>query len=152
MQKFPFSNEGFQNLQKQLYQLTDPLLAIHANLISEDFKFWVNKNFILTNEQIDFIEMQHPKMIRFLASQTDIAVSNRLPISLIKSAEKATDKQLSSKLIRSESNFSTLYHNNGNIEICGNLIIHVFYAAKNYSDFISNAYQKYNQQYLNQLF
>lgn len=152
MQKFPFTNEGFQYLQRELYQLADPLLEIHTNLISENFKYWLNENFILSEAQIEFMKLQSQKMIKFLASQTGIAISNRLPISLIKSAAKKEDQSLGSKLIRSESNFSTLHHGNGRVEIGGNLIIHIFYATENCFDFISNAYQKYNQQYLNQLF
>ncbi|RBQ07597.1 hypothetical protein [Pedobacter miscanthi] len=152
MEKFNFSNEGFQNLQKYSYQKTDQSLEIEVKSISENFIKWITEKFILSDEQLFFLHSQNPKMIRFLAAQTQIAVGNRLPITLIKPATKPQSQQLDSKLIRPESNFTTIFHGNGKMEISGSLIIYIFYSTKNYPDFKSNASQKYNQQYLNQLF
>ncbi|WP_293305630.1 hypothetical protein [Pedobacter sp. UBA5917] len=152
MKKFTFSNEGFQNLQKYFYQKKDQLLEKEAESISENLIKWITEKFLLSDEQISFLNSQNPKMIRFLAAQIHIAISNRLPITLVKPAIKPLNQQLDSKLIRPESSFTTLFHGNGKIEISGNLIIHIYYTTKSYPDFISNAYQKYNQQYLNQLF
>jgi hypothetical protein len=149
MEKFPFSNVGFQNLQEQLYRLSDSLLEIQANFILMNFKKWMTESFILSNEQIAFIESQDEKMIKFLASQTSIAISNRLPITLVKPAVNNRKQQLDSKLIRPESNFRTLFNDDGKTEIYGNLTIHISYVAKKYPDTLSNVFRKHNQQYLN---
>jgi hypothetical protein len=132
MQNFPFSNVGFQNLQEQLYQLSNSLLEIQTNFILMNFKKWMSESFILSNEQIAFIESQDEKMIKFLASQTSIEVGNRLPITLVKPVLNNLKQQLDSKLIRPESNFRTLFNDDGKIEIYGNLTIHISYVAKEY--------------------
>ncbi|WP_316825028.1 hypothetical protein [Pedobacter miscanthi] len=147
MKKYSFSNEGFQSLQKQLYRLPDSLLKIQANFVSTNFKKWVTDNFVLNNSQLNCIDIQDLKMIRFLGSQVNIAIINRLPITLIKPI-KPINQALSSKLIRLENNFTALFEINDKIKIGGQLTIYITYCTKH----DANAYQKYNQQYLNQLF
>jgi hypothetical protein len=149
MEKFPFSNVGFQNLQKQLYKLSDALLEIQSDFILINFKKWMTDSFILSDAQIAFIDSQDEKMIKFLASQSSIAISNRLPITLVKPTVNIQKQQLDSKLIRPESNFRTLFNDHGKIEIYGSLTIHISYVAKKYPDTLSNVLRKHNQQYLN---
>jgi len=99
MQKFPFTDLEGQDLQNQLYQLTDVQLKAEADLISLDFKKWMAEHFTLSPTQLHFIAKQSQKMIGFLSTQTAIAILNRLPIILIKPASKPDNEVADSKLI-----------------------------------------------------
>ncbi|QIL42203.1 hypothetical protein G7074_24845 [Pedobacter sp. HDW13] len=99
MQKFPFTDLGVQDLQNQLYQCTDAQLKAEEDLILLNFRKWVAEHFTLSTDQLLFIEKQDRKMISFLASQTAIAIINRLPITLIKPASKPSNQLAYSELI-----------------------------------------------------
>lgn len=125
MEKFPFTNSGFQDLQNQLYQSTDANLKVEEELILLSFKEWMRKHFSLSDEQLLFIAKQDEKMIAFLATQTAIAIVNRLPVRLIKPSTKTVTQMMDSKLIRPESNFSA--SSNSATQITGELIIEITY-------------------------
>jgi len=98
MEKFPFTDLGVQALQDLLYQYTDAQLEAEEELILLNFRKWVAKTFALSTDQLLFVEKQDRKLIGFLATQTAIAIVNRLPVTLIKPASKP-DEAADSKLI-----------------------------------------------------
>jgi len=125
MEKFPFTDSGVQALQNQLYQSTDNQLRTEGDLILLDFSKWLSKHFNLSDRQLLFIAKQDQKMIGFLATQTAIAIVNRLPVTLIKPISQPNNELADSKLIRPESNFSA--SSNSPSQINGKLIIEITY-------------------------
>lgn len=128
MEKFPFTDAGVQALQDHLYQCTDEHLSAEEKLILLNFSKWVAKNFTLSTEQLLFIEEQDKKIIDFLATQTAIAIVNRLPVILLKPASKPDHELTDSKLIRPASNFSV--SSDSPNQITGALIIEITYCLK----------------------
>lgn len=84
MEKFPFTPEGVEALCQQLYQLADTALALEAAALATDFNAWVKAHFLMTPEQVTYLESLHTEVNRFLAFQTSFAVGHRLPIVLNK--------------------------------------------------------------------
>lgn len=84
MKKFPFTEEGFQALQKELYQLNDDMLAAEADQIKDSFTAWLPSRFELAQKQIDFLNKQNKAYVVFMAAQTSFAVGNRLPVAMAK--------------------------------------------------------------------
>ena len=93
MKKYPFNNGGFQDLQQQLYVLTDVELEVEAAAIRTDFINWMDSNFDLQPAQLMFIAAIDVKAARWLAEQTAFAIENRLPISLQKETAEEDDEQ-----------------------------------------------------------
>ncbi|MGY3055238.1 hypothetical protein ACVWYG_003453 [Pedobacter sp. UYEF25] len=93
MENYPFTNEGFQDLQQQLYVLTDLELESEAAEIRTDFIAWMISNFALQPSQLIFIGGIEVKAARWLAEQTAFAIENRLPISLQKETPEEDDEQ-----------------------------------------------------------
>jgi hypothetical protein len=127
MEKFPFSNAGFQALQKQLYALGDTDLKVVANTASNHFNDWMAEYFELTQSQVGFIESLHPKMSILLSSQTAMALINRLPINLIKPENQINTLLRGSKLIRPEAKVSASSEGEEGFEVQGSLDIEISY-------------------------
>ncbi|WP_113653417.1 hypothetical protein [Pedobacter namyangjuensis] len=122
MKKYPFSDAGFQAMQKDLYALTDQELQVVANAVANHFNSWMSENFDLTESQIAFIEGQQPQMTAFLSTQTSFAMVNRLPITLIKPESKINALMRGAKLIRPKVKAEMIpdggpYHASGNLDI-----------------------------------
>ncbi len=93
MEKYPFSNEGFQGLQQQLYALTNADLDAQAVAIRTGLSAWMDLNFELQPSQLQFINSLETKAVRWLAEQTAFAIENRLPISLTKDTPTENDDE-----------------------------------------------------------
>ncbi|RYF19636.1 MAG: hypothetical protein EOO42_14005 [Flavobacteriales bacterium] len=127
MEKFPFSNAGFQALQQQLYLLNDADLQATANTVFNHFNNWMFENFELSASQVGFIESLNPKMTTLLASQTAMAMVNRLPINLIKPDSQMNTLLRGSKLIRPEAKVAASSEGEEGFEMEGNLNIEITY-------------------------
>lgn len=126
MTKFPFSNEGFQALQQNLYALSDPDLFAVSNRVFNHFNEWMAENFDLSPSQIDFLETLSPKMTNFLSAQTAMAIGNRLPVTLTKPDGKSENLR-GTKLIRPSSEASATSEGEEGFEVEGNLDIEIIY-------------------------
>lgn len=126
MQKFPFTNEGFQQLQNALYALTDAALEIEATAIQSDFNNWMNHHFELASSQVDFLQHLDERAVSFIAFKTSFAVGNRLPISLEK-ADPPADEEEVDKIVWPKSTLSAKAGTNSGFEASGVLTIHIDY-------------------------
>lgn len=127
MEKFPFSNAGFQALQQKLYALANADLQTTANTVFNHFNKWLCETFELTPSQVGFIESLNPKMTTLLSSQTAMAMVNRLPINLIKPESQMNTLLRGSKLIRPEAKVAASSEGEDGFEIEGNLNIEISY-------------------------
>jgi hypothetical protein len=126
MQKFPFTNEGFQELQNALYALPDAALEIEATAIQSDFNNWMNKHFELAPSQVNFLQHLDERAVSFLAFQTSFAVGNCLPIFLHKADPPADDDEID-KIVWPKSTLSAKAGTNFGFEASGVLEIHIDY-------------------------
>ena len=125
MQKKPFTQAGFTALQNELYSLNDEALAGYVAQINSSFKVFIQDNLELSQTQLEFMTGLDPRIISFLESQTSIAVSNRLTISLDKEPNDDDDK--TGKVIKPKSSFTATVHHNGHVVTTGDLIIQIYY-------------------------
>lgn len=122
--KYPFTNEGFAELQAQLYQLDDQALTTEANLIRADFSGWLISNFELDSNQQLFLRQIAPSALALYGAETAFAVENRLMVTLDKD-EKDKDEQ--GKIIWSTSSLSARAGINS-FEPSGTLTFHIRYS------------------------
>ena len=127
MSKFTFSNDGFQAMQQELYQLSNSELWQVTIAVASNFNSWMAQNFELTQSQIVFIESQSPKMTAHLGTQTAFFMSNRLPIILVKPENKINALMRGSKLIRPKSKVDVSSEGEDGFEIDGLLEIEISY-------------------------
>lgn len=126
MEKQPFTSAGFAALQLQLYALPDAELAAEAANMASDFTSWMVDHFELAPTQQAFLNGLSTATILFLAQQTSTCVANRLPIYLAKDAQaKGDDKP--GKIIRAESDLDGQTDQEGNLNLSGQVIIHIYY-------------------------
>lgn len=107
MKKFPFTPTGVAELNSQLYLLSDAELAIEAQAIETDLIAWTSLHFILSANQLDYLESINAKAIRFAAFQISFAVAHRRPVNLIKNQAKSSSSGgEGTKLIETKSKLS----------------------------------------------
>ena len=82
MEKQPFTSDGVNAKQSELYALSDTDLQTQANLISSDFRSWISSNFALTADQSSYLTAMDTGFLKHSGAVTGTAVSHRLPISI----------------------------------------------------------------------
>ncbi|RZM25258.1 MAG: hypothetical protein EOO88_19950 [Pedobacter sp.] len=82
MKKFPFTPEGVQGLQQELYALPDPELLAEAASLENDMQVWLKDKFELNSHQVSFIDGLSAQFVSYASLRTSFAFSHRLPIYL----------------------------------------------------------------------
>ncbi len=82
MALYPFTPEGVQAKQKELYALDDKELINQAVVISQDARSWVLTNFKVTDEQAEYYKSLPDDFNYFLGWQLASGVIGRQPISV----------------------------------------------------------------------
>lgn len=104
MQQVPFTPQGVQDKQAELYALPDSTLLTQANLVRTQFRQWVKDNFTLNTEQSAYLDSINEGWIRLASCQAGFAIESRLPIALIKPPVSGA-----SKLIRTNGNLEATH-------------------------------------------
>ena len=128
MEKQPFSNAGFARLQASLYAKDNVSLAVEATAITADFAKWMGNHFDMANSQLQFLAKLKPQALDLLASQTSIAVANRLAVTLAKDEEEEEEDK-TGKIIRSRSSYESTAGADGNLQVTGDLRIEICYQS-----------------------
>lgn len=115
MAKFPFTPQGVQDMQAELYALPDDQLRAIAETIRTHFSGWVLDTFELDSGQQQFFGGLSPLFIRSSADSTSLAVANRLPIILVKPEVSLRTE----KLIRKKNNLTDGSNGSGDYEASG---------------------------------
>jgi hypothetical protein len=130
MEKFPFSQTGFEALRAKLYALPNPLLHAKAEEIRVDFPAFILDSFELEPPQIVFFSNLHADTIYFMASTVSLALRNRLPINLIKE-EKPANRSAGDppiyKIVRDEMDVAMSENSEGETEVEGTVDIIITY-------------------------
>lgn len=104
MQKVSFNNAGLQQLLQAYYLLSDEELRQEALLIETDFRQWLIKHFIFSEQQLEDLFAIDETFIEEFSEEFAFFFKNRLPVSLFK--EEPIDQRLSEpgrgKLYRNE--------------------------------------------------
>lgn len=126
MNKYPFSNEGFVDLQTALYAYPNAALEVQAQLILSNFITWMDNHFILTAVQLRFLDLLDPREIQLLSFLTSFAVENRRPI-VLHAEEPPPEDDKQGKIIKPKSTLSAGNGPNVPFEASGILEIHISY-------------------------
>jgi hypothetical protein len=123
MAQQPFTPAGVQQMQADLYLLSDADLQVEAALIRSDFRQWVADKFILDASQETYLANLQDEFVAIAAGQTGTAVTYRLGIIMVVPDEP----QLASKLIRTTNVMQPVSSSDGTFGITGDLIFTIYY-------------------------
>lgn len=82
MKRYPLTEAGAAEKLRELYALSDPLLAAEAASIASNFKTWMKNNFSLTPEQNAYIDGMNTTATTHYGSACSLCFIERLPILL----------------------------------------------------------------------
>lgn len=126
MTKFPFTNEGVEQLFATLYQLSDDLLQEEINLLQQDFKGWMAYHFFLNEEQLRYLNNLPETFEQSAAALIGLAMRNQLPVIL----NKQTNGEVSlrkGKLVDTKNNIVTQYEEGDGPSAHGELLFTIHY-------------------------
>ncbi|MFA6152006.1 MAG: hypothetical protein WC716_11840 [Chitinophagaceae bacterium] len=103
----PLTAAGVAQKQADLYALSDPALSGEANSIRTNFIFWLSNNFIMNQLQIAYVNSMSPLWLNYAASETAMAVENRLPVGFV--APTPLPPPSISKMVKFESSVVIQY-------------------------------------------
>lgn len=123
--KYPFTEVGLQQLLQSLNLLSPSDLQAQVNALSRDIKNWASAHFDFTAEQTDYLHNIDQQTLDFMAYSISFALSNHLPISLIKQEKK--DKPII-KIIEVRNQIAVASTNDESAQASGGVIIKIHYA------------------------
>jgi hypothetical protein len=125
MQLFPFSEVGVEDMLMQLYELPDAALFLQAETIKLGFKLWIKDHFVLTENQISFLQSMSHDVSRSYAEQCSYCFLHRLNIRLVSPVPPRI--QGYAKWIGSDSTVSVKTDATGESVVSGTLTFTVSY-------------------------
>ncbi len=75
----PFTPDGVQNKQAELYELSDIDLQTQRDLIKDELRTWVTDNFSLTEDQVSYLNNMDEAYISYTAYE--VSPCSRKPLS-----------------------------------------------------------------------
>lgn len=119
----PFTSEGVKQKLAAVYALTDPELAVQANLVKTDFNAWMIDNFILDTTQQTYLNNLPNNAIGYLSGEISFCFLNRLPVVLLfEPPITGLDKW-----VRTENTTRISTNDNGDFAAEGTFIIKIVY-------------------------
>lgn len=122
MAKQPFTPDGVQALQKQLYALSDTDLQTQANEARSNLKSFITANFSFTTDELTYVNGLDGKFLIELGGLIATSLENRLSIILGRSGSG----QPTGKLIHTNSTIN-IAHNSSGTTASGSLEIDISY-------------------------
>ncbi|WP_113651731.1 hypothetical protein [Pedobacter namyangjuensis] len=126
MEKFPFNAAGFIALQQQLYALPDQQLWAEAENIKNDFDGWMLARFLLTQNQVLFLNAIDSRAKELVAFEASFAIGNRLPVLLVK-ADPPAEGEEQGKIFWPKSTLTVAWGTNTAYQASGTLEINIYY-------------------------
>lgn len=132
MNKYPFTQQGFIDLQSELYQLADAALAQEATNLLSNFKDWVSNHFELSPAQLNDLNGINQETSHFFAYSGSFAVRNRRPLYLEKTPKDPNQQNRNSgeeqgKLIEPKSKLTASSDSEGNFIAGGDFTTTISY-------------------------
>jgi len=104
-QKFPFTPEGVDDMLSTLYAEDDAVIETEAVAVEQNFNPWMEDNFELTSEQVDYMNSLGPIFSEQTGLHLAHAFRHRLPVTLT----KGDISSRSYKFIREEQRKTATY-------------------------------------------
>jgi hypothetical protein len=123
MPPYPFTPEGVQQMQEELYVKSDADLQAQAALIAGDFRQWVADMFFLSSAQQAYLYELDDSFVEMASFQLNTAVIWRLNVFLIVPAETMP----ASKLVRTTNNFVPVSSHEERYRVTGTLTFIFYY-------------------------
>ncbi|WP_316787781.1 hypothetical protein [Pedobacter frigoris] len=125
MAQQPFTEEGVSLKIAELYDLSDPALQLQADAAKANFRGWLQNQFILDTDQVGYLNNISNDWINDTGGQFSIALSYRLPISLIRPV-RIDPNDFSSKICRTDSTVLLEYNSLTGIAASGTFSVQLF--------------------------
>jgi len=122
MAKVPLTSDGVRAKETELFALDQTALDAEAYALATDFRQWIDANFELTTEELDYLESANEEFIRLLSSIVFVGVRNRLPIGFVKSTIVTAVKRFETK-----ANFEFNYQWGGELEKVTDIKLDIVY-------------------------
>lgn len=78
---YPLTSQGVVDLLEELYELSDPNLALQAEAVQEDFRTWIEDNFTLSSPQVTYLAGMSENDVTYFGQQIAFCFRHRLNIS-----------------------------------------------------------------------
>jgi len=104
-QKFPFTPVGVNEKVSSLYAEDNAIVEAEAFAVEQNLNLWMEDNFILTSEQLDYMDSLGPVFSEQTGEHLAYAFRHRLPVTLT----KGDINSRSYKFIREEQRKSATY-------------------------------------------
>jgi hypothetical protein len=78
---YPLTSQGVVDLLEELYELSDPDLALQAEAVQTDFRTWVSDNFDLSGSQVTYLSGMSENDVTYFGQQIAFCFIHRLNIS-----------------------------------------------------------------------
>lgn len=124
MSQQPFTSEGAALLISELYSLPQQQLQLQADAAKANLRSWLQNHFVLDANQVSYINAIDNAWIDYTGNQLWLALSNRLPVELIK-PDAIDPNDFSAKIILSDSEIDVTYNSLTGIQVTGTLTIHI---------------------------
>ncbi len=122
MAQQPFTTQGVQAKQAELYALTDSELLAQSNQIRSNFQSWMISNFSLDSLQTASLNSLNPDYLDYTSFMVSYATKHRLPINCDKH-----NKESSGKLLHTSDTIGVQWGPNG-LSVTGILQIDITYS------------------------
>ncbi len=122
MAQQPFTTQGVQAKQAELYALTDSELLAQSNQIRSNFQSWMISNFSLDSLQTASLNSLNPDYLDYTSYMVSYAVKHRLQVNCDKHGSES-----SGKLLHTSDTISSQWGPNG-LSVTGILQIDITYS------------------------
>src|SRR5690554_889841 len=122
MAKVPLTTDGVQMKATELFALDQLDLDVEAYALATDFREWIDTNFELSTDELEYLESADEDFIRMISSVVFVCVRNRLPIDFAKSPIT-----LAAKRFETKATFDFDYQWGGTVEKATDVKLDVVY-------------------------
>lgn len=124
----PFTPAGVQDKLNEIYALPDPQLALESYAIKLDFRKWMKDNFVLSPDQVIFLDNMNNSAIDYYGEQCSLCFSHRLAITL--NYPPAPELPNISKWPEATNSLLVATDGAGNLKVSGSLTFTMVYTTE----------------------
>lgn len=117
MEKQPFTPNGIQAKQTELYALPTAQFNAEIKLIVDNFKSWLINNFSFDSNQLTYVSGMDDDFLDSVALQSALCLKNKLPITLGATSNKP------GKRIKTSSSVIGNYDPNEGWSFSGDMVV-----------------------------
>jgi hypothetical protein len=122
----PLTPDGVAKKLERLYRLGNKDRKLLADIIRSEFKYYIKDNFLLNEQQTEYLANMDEAVADYYGSQCSICLNYRLPIEFI---YPMTADQKNTKWMVASNNIVVGIDGNGHNEVSGSLTFTMIYKA-----------------------